>query len=205
VGRIVRFRPTPAKLTAAAIKLLCQTYQQFIEDATTPPIMLVATFIFDFLCIHPFRDGNGRVSRLLTALLLRQQGFAVGRFVSLERVVEESKEDYYRVLATCSRNWAEGRNEISPWWNYFLTSVRRAYAEFAEKIQSATHRGAKTGLARQAVIEQLGSFTLADLKAQVPSVSPQLLKKVLAEMKKEGHIKVIGHGRSARWEAISSS
>ncbi|MGD0464528.1 MAG: Fic family protein [Tepidisphaeraceae bacterium] len=205
VGRIVRFRPTPAKQTPGAVRRLCDTYQQFIEEEAVPPLMLVATFVFDFLCIHPFRDGNGRVSRLLTALLLQQQGFVVGRFVSLERLVEDSKEDYYRALGTCSRNWAEGRNEIAPWWNYFLTIVRRAYVEFAEKVERATPRGAKSELARQAALAQVGSFTLADLKAQVPSASPQLLKKVLATMKKEGSVKVMGHGRSARWEVTSSN
>ena len=148
VGRIVRFRPTPAKQTPGAVRRLCGTYKQLIEEGAVPPLMLVATFVFDFLCIHPFRDGNGRVSRLLTALLLQQQGFVVGRFVSLERLVEDGKEDYYRALARCSRNWADGRNEIAPWWNYFLAIVRRAYAEFAEKVERATPRGAKTELAR---------------------------------------------------------
>jgi Fic family protein len=200
LGRIVRFRPTPAKQTPLAVRQLCQTYARFMEDGTVPPLMLVATFVFDFLCIHPFRDGNGRVSRLLTTLLLQQHGFAVSRFVSLERPVEESKEDYYRVLGACSRHWADGRNEIAPWWNYFLTIVRRAYTEFAEKVESATTRGAKSELARQAALAQVGPFTLGDLKAQVPSASPQLLKKVLAALKKEGSVKVVGHGRSARWE-----
>ena len=91
-----------------------------------PPLLLAATFVFDFLCIHPFRDGNGRVSRLITTLLLESQGFPVARYISLERLVEERKEDYYRVLAECSRGWHEGRNEILPWWNYVLATVRSA-------------------------------------------------------------------------------
>ena len=185
------------------MRQLCDAYKRFVEDATVPPLMLVATFVFDFLCIHPFRDGNGRVSRLLTTLLLQEHGFAVSRFVSLERLVEESKEDYYRVLATCSRGWTEGRNEMVPWWNYFLSIVRRGYAEFADKVEQASPRGGKTSLARQAVLAQVGPFSLADVKAQVPSASTQLLKKVLATLKKEGHVKVIGHGRGARWEVMS--
>jgi Fic family protein len=162
--------------------------------------MLVATFVFDFLCIHPFRDGNGRVSRLLTTLLLEQHDYVVGRFVSLERLVEGSKEDYYRVLGECSRRWAEGRNEIAPWWNYFLTIIRRGYSEFAEKIERASCHGAKTELARHAALGQVGPFTLGDLSGQVPSASPQLLKKVLAALKKEGRVQLTGRGRSARWQ-----
>jgi Fic family protein len=202
VGRIVRFRPTSAKQTPDAVRQLCETYARLLEDATTPALMLVATFVFDFLCIHPFRDGNGRVSRLLTTLLLQQQGFAVSRFVSLERLVEENKEGYYGVLATCSRGWTDGRNQIAPWWNYFLTIIRRAYAEFADKVERATPLGSKTESARQAVLTQVGPFTLADLKAQVPFVSPQLLKKVLASLKREGRVRAWGHGRSARWEIL---
>jgi Fic family protein len=202
VGRVVRFRPTGAKQTPDAVRHLCEAYKQFTEGRTAPPLMLAATFLFDFLCIHPFRDGNGRVSRLLTTLLLEQQGFAVGRFVSLERLIEESKEDYYRMLETCSRNWAEGRNEIAPWWNYFLTIIRRAYAEFAEKMDRAKPHQAKTELARQAALAQVGPFTLADLNAQVPSASPQLLKKVLGAMKNEGRVQLTGRGRSARWEIL---
>jgi Fic family protein len=204
VGRIVRFRPTSATNTPRAVRQLCESYEQLIRTSAVPPLMLVATVVFDFLCVHPFRDGNGRVSRLLTTLLLQQQGFLVGRFISLERLVEDSKEDYYRVLAACSSNWAEGRNEIAPWWNYFLTIVRRGYAEFAEKIERGTPRGGKTDLAREAALAQVGAFSLSDLKAQMPSVSPQLIKKVLSTLKKEGALKVTGHGRSARWEVTSS-
>ena len=200
VGRIVRFRPTPARQSPEAVMKLCEAYKRSVEERVAPPLMLVATFVFDFLCIHPFRDGNGRVSRLLTTLLLEQHDYVVGRFVSLERLVEGSKEDYYRVLGECSRRWAEGRNEIAPWWNYFLTIIRRGYSEFAEKIERASSHGAKTELARHAALGQVGPFTLGDLSGQVPSASPQLLKKVLAALKKEGRVQLTGRGRSARWQ-----
>ena len=199
VGRVVRFRPTSAKTTPAATAALCETFERFIEDQQVPPLLLIATFVFDFLCIHPFRDGNGRVSRLLTTLLLEQHGFLVARFVSLERLVEESKEDYYRVLATCSKSWGEGKNEIAPWWNYFLSIIRRGYAEFSKQMEQPTTRGAKTSLAREVVLAQVGPFTLGDLKAKFPASSPQLIKKVLASLKKQGRLSVSGHGRSARW------
>ena len=99
--------------------------------------------MFDLFCIHPFRDGNGRVSRLATTLLLQAHGFQVARYVSLERLVEDSKEEYYAILADCSLGWHEGKNEILPWWNYFLSMLRRAYREFERQVESAEARPAK--------------------------------------------------------------
>jgi len=203
-GRVVRFRPSPAKTTPAALRALCSRYHDMTEQSAAPPLLLAATFVFDFLCIHPFRDGNGRVSRLLTTLLLQQHGFTVARFVSLERLVEETRHDYYRVLGLCSKRWDEGRNEIVPWWNYFLTIVRRGYAEFAATVEQAEPHGGKTDMARQTILAQIGSFTLADIRAQMPAVSSQLLKKVLTALKRDGHIRLAGRGRSARWEVVAA-
>jgi len=158
--------------------------------------------VFDFLCIHPFRDGNGRVSRLLTTLLLQSQGLEVARYVSLERVVEDTKEDYYRVLGECSRGWHEGHNEILPWFNYFLGMVRSAYREWEIQVDLAGARPAKSDLTRQTVLDQAGDFTLADLAAQLPEASPQLIKKVLAVLKGEGRVVLSGRGRGARWRVV---
>jgi Fic family protein len=139
---------------------------------------------------------------LLTTLLLQSQGFQVARYISLERLVEESKEDYYRVLGECSRGWHEGRNEIMPWWNYFLGVVRSAYKELEAQVTSATVRPAKGDMVRRIVLEQAGDFTLADLAAQLPSASPQLIKKVLSELKGEGRVRLAGRGRGATWIVI---
>ncbi|MCK4504258.1 MAG: Fic family protein [Candidatus Aegiribacteria sp.] len=106
------------------------------EEEHIPILLVIATYILDLLCIHPFRDGNGRVSRLMTTLLLLENGFEVGCFVSLERIVEESKEDYYRILEKCSRGWHDGTNEIVPWWNYFLGILQRAYGKFELLVES---------------------------------------------------------------------
>lgn len=202
VGRIVRFVPTPAKATPAAVRELCTSYQELTEASSAPPLLLIATFVFDFLCIHPFRDGNGRVSRLLTALLLEQHQMMVTRYMSLERLIEQMKDEYYHVLGRCSRGWSEGRNEISPWWNYFLTIVRRGYSEFEQQVTAAGSHGAKSTLARKVIMSQPAPFTLAELRAQVPAASLQLLKKVLASMKIEGLIRLSGRGRGARWEVV---
>ena len=202
--RRVRFKATPAKETPAAVETLCANYREAVEAGRIPPLLVVATFVFDFLCIHPFRDGNGRVSRLLTTLLLGQHGFAVSRYISMERLVEESKDDYYRVLAECSRGWHKGTNKIAPWWNYLLGVLRRAYLEFARQVESVASRPAKGDLVRQTVLAQVGPFTLADLTRQMPAVSSQLIMKVLAEMKKTNRVRLVGRGRGAYWENAGS-
>ncbi|HEY1219811.1 MAG TPA: Fic family protein, partial [Bryobacteraceae bacterium] len=198
--RSIRFVPVSAKETHATVEMLCHRYRVATDEERLPPLLIVATFIFDLLCIHPFRDGNGRVSRLVTSLLLQAHGFQVIRYISLERIIEESKEDYYRILKLCSQGWHEGKNEILPWWNYFLSTLRRAYKEFESQVESVEARPAKSDLVRRTVLGQVEPFTLADMAIQLPSASPQLIKKVLAEMKNAGQVRLAGRGRGARWE-----
>ena len=198
--RSIRFVPVSAKETPASVELLCHRYRAATDDERIPPLLIVATFVFDLLCIHPFRDGNGRVSRLATSLLLQSHGFQVIRYTSLERLIEESKEEYYRILKLCSQGWHENKNEIIPWWNYFLSTLRRAYKEFERQVESVEARPAKSDLVRRTVLGQVEPFTLADMAAQLPSASPQLIKKVLAEMKDAGQVRLAGRGRGARWE-----
>ena len=195
----VRFVPTSARATPAAMDRLCRNYAEACRAETVPPLLIVATFVFDFLCIHPFRDGNGRVGRLLTTLLLQSHGFEVARYISLERLVEESRAEYYRVLGNCSQGWHEGANEILPWWNYFLGLVRTGYREFETQVESSSARPAKSDLVERTVLAQVEEFTLADLAAQLPTTSRQLIKKVLASLKAEGRVRLTGRGRSARW------
>ena len=200
--RKIRFVPPSAKDTPDIMDTLCRNYREACEDQHVPSLLIVAAFVFDLLCIHPFRDGNGRVSRLTTTLLLKAHGFQVARYVSLERLVEQSKEEYYGVLAECSKGWHEGKSEIVPWWNYFLSVLRRAYKEFEQQVESIEARPAKSDLVRQTVLAQLEQFTLGDLAVQLPSASTQLIKKILAELKKRGKIRLVGRGRGARWEII---
>ncbi|MGA2589168.1 MAG: Fic family protein [Bryobacteraceae bacterium] len=200
--RSIRFVPVSAKETPRTVETLCRNYRAACDEERVPPLPIVATFVFDLRCIHPFRDGNGRVSRLATSLLLQSQGFQVARYISLERLVEETKEEYYRVLKLCSQGWHEGRNEIVPWWNYFLGILRSAYKEFERQVESVEARPAKSDLVRQTVLAQAEWFTLADMAAQLPAASPQLIKKVLAEMKQSGRVRLAGRGRGARWEVI---
>jgi Fic family protein len=147
------------------MEVLCRRYNAVSDGERVPGLLLVATFVLDFLCIHPFRDGNGRVSRLTTSLLLQSQGFQVSRHISLERLIEESSEEYYRVLKLCSQGWHEGKSEIVPWGNYFVSTLRSAYKEFELQVVSVQARPAKSDLVRQTILAQLEMFTLADIAA----------------------------------------
>ncbi|MCX6638546.1 MAG: hypothetical protein NT090_26120 [Acidobacteria bacterium] len=116
--------------------------------------------------------------------------------------MEEGREDYYRVLGVCSRDWQEGRNEILPWWNYLLGVIRAAYREFELQVESVSPRPAKSELVKRTALARVEEFTLAGLSAQLPALSPPLLKKVLAELKKAGKVRLVGRGRGARWSVV---
>jgi Fic family protein len=130
----VRFRAVPAAETPAAVEETCLSYRHALDQERVPPLLATAALVFDFLCIHPFRDGNGRVSRLLTLLALEQLGYEVGRYVSLERLVEESRDDYYDVLRRSSEGWHDGRHDLLPWLSYFLATLRRAWFELEQRV-----------------------------------------------------------------------
>lgn len=132
-GRLkVRFQPIEPALVPSAVEELCLAYKRSIDQANITPLVLVASLVFDFLCIHPFREANGRVSRLLTLLALYQHGYNVGRYVGLERIIEQSKESYYEALQKSSAGWHGGSHDVMPWIHYFLSMVHTAYREFEE-------------------------------------------------------------------------
>jgi len=197
---VVRFQPVPVAQTPAAVEELCLAYRHTIEQGRAPALVAVAGLVLDFLCIHPFRDGNGRVSRLLTLLALYQQGYEVGRYVSIERLIEESKEDYYAVLQRSSEGWHEGAHDILPWLNYFLAALRRAYLAFQQRTgEVQDRRGAKTALVEAAVEGFLGEFTLADLERACPGVSRDMVRRVLRDLQKTGAVECLGRGPGSKW------
>jgi Fic family protein len=146
-----RFEPVAPHLVSEAMDLLHVQFTKFLEEAKIDPLILIPVYVLDFLCIHPFLDGNGRMARLLTLLLLYQAGYGVGRYISLERVVEESKESYYDTLYRSSQGWHEGRHTLVPWTEYFLGTMLAAYKEFENRVGILTDgRGAKTELVLEA-------------------------------------------------------
>ncbi|MFC1708123.1 Fic family protein [Planctomycetota bacterium] len=197
--RRVRFRTTPAKETAKTLEQLLLGYRQVSQQGPHPALLAIASCVFDLLCIHPFRDGNGRASRLLTTLLLGQQGFEVARYISLERLIEQAKEDYYDVLGRSSERWHEGEHDLRPWWNYLLSIVHQAYGELATRVEAASTVSGKSELIRQAILRQLVPFSLSELRARCPGASDALIRKVLSTMKTQGQLRLSGRGRGARW------
>ncbi len=200
--RQVRFIPVLPEDTPQAIEDLCLAYKDLKGGGALPDLLGIAAFILDFLCIHPFRDGNGRVSRLLTLLLLYQMGYYVGLYISLERIVENSKDSYYETLKQSSQNWASSKHDIIPFCHYFLGLIKAAYRELEDKV-AVEIGGGKSNLILQEIATMADEFSFAELKEQVTNVSPQLVKKVLSKMKAEGLITVSGKGRSAKWRKIS--
>ena len=171
-----------------------------------PPLLLVATFVFDLLCIHPFRDGNGRVSRLTTTLLLQSHGFQVARYISLERIFEETKIGYYDTLETSSQGWHESAHDPMPWIRYFWCVLLRTYGEFADRVGAlGRYRGAKSDFVRAAALARIAPFRLAELQRDCPGVGRELIKRVLQQLKAEGVLVVEGRGAGARWRRIERS
>ena len=183
-----------------AVEEMCLLYRHALDQEHVPALVAVACLVLDFLCIHPFRDGNGRVLRLLTVLGLYHHGFEVGRYISVERLIEESKEDYYAVLQASSTDWHNGKHDQLPWLNYFLAIVRRVYVQFEERAgQVKSPRGAKTALIEAAVISFVGEFGLSDIERACPGVSRDMVRRILQEMQRNGSIECLSKGRSAKW------
>ncbi len=198
--RSVRFTPLNAKDTASAMENLCESYQNEMKNSQLPVLVISSLFILDFLCIHPFRDGNGRVSRLLNLLSLYQSGFNVGKYVSLERIIEENKESYYEALKISSQGWHQQKHDSLPWINFNLSILRQAYKEMAESIdQKDRFISGKGEIVEAAVLKQIGSFSLREIQQQCPNVSTQMIKKVLNDLKKGRQVILVGRGRGARW------
>lgn len=201
----IRFRCVTAEETPEAVAELCERYRQAFEDHAVPPLMAVAALVLDFLCIHPFRDGNGRVSRLVTLLALYQHGYDVGRYISLERLVEESQDEYYESLYRSSNRWHECQHDLAPWFNFILAIIRRAYAELAEIAGNAkAPRDTKAELVLAAIRSYQGEFRLTDLQRDCPGVGRDWIRTILANLKESGDVACSGRGSGARWRLLTN-
>lgn len=204
--QIVRFQPVSALATPKFMERLVTLFSRSLDEQKTDPLLLIASFIFDFECVHPFGDGNGRIGRLLTLLLLYRAGYEVGRYISLERIVEESKETYYDALLKSSHGWHEAKHDLRPWWNYFLGMLTAAHKEFEARVGTITSaKGAKREMVRQAITRMAGRFAVGDLKRVCPGVSYPTLQRALADLKKERKIRCLGRGPDAQWERIEGA
>ena len=197
----VRFTPTRAVSTPQAMATLVTQYRGALEDRSAEPLVLLPLAVLDFLCIHPFTDGNGRVSRLLASLLLYHCDYHVGRYISIERIVEQSRETYYQALERSSRGWHDDVHDVHPWLRYFWGVLIRACDEFEERV--ATLKGSKTEQVRAAVERRVGAFGIADVERDAPGVSRDMVRHVLRQMREAGLVRVEGVGRGAKWRAVA--
>lgn len=194
----VRFRPVPAWETAASVDELCKAFLEAKNEVD--PLLLNGMFILDFLCIHPFNDGNGRMSRLLTLLLLYQSDFIVGKYISIEKIIEESKETYYEALQDSSVNWHENENDYKPFVNYMLGVIINAYKEFEARVKLLTDpRLSKADRIREIIKNRIGTITKSELLEMNPDISDTTVQRTLADLLKSGEIEKIGGGRYTKY------
>ena len=197
----VRFKTVPADQTAQAMSEMIELWTCGLQERWVHPIILVATLNLDFLCIHPFRDGNGRVSRLLLLLTCYHAGLEVGRYISLERLIEQNKERYYETLEQSSQGWHEEKHDPWPYINYLLSILKFAYREFEDRVaQLKSPRGAKTEQVKAAVKAFSRTFTLYELECACMGVSRDMVRKVLRDLQEAGLVECLGRGPGAVWQ-----
>ena len=192
----VRFQPVPAWETSEAMDTLCGAFRDALADSELDSLILIPMFILDFLCIHPFNDGNGRMSRLMTLLLLYQSGYFVGKYISIERLIADSKETYYEALQDSSAGWHEGTNDYLPFVRYMLGIVVAAYREFTSRVDILITRGlSKPERVREIIRSTTGRITKTQIMKQCPDISQKTVERALKELMDSGRIIKIGGGR----------
>ena len=196
----IRFSPLAPHLTEDGMRDLHTDYHEAVKAGTWDQLLLIPFYILDFLCIHPFSDGNGRMARLLTLLALYHHGYEVGRYISLERIIEKTKESYYDTLFISSQGWHEGKHDVWPWTEYFLSTLLAAYSEFETRFDRvSTGRGSKTDTVKNAISSFTADFTIQDVETACPMVSRDMIRRVLADLKKSGSLDCLSRGRWAKW------
>jgi Fic family protein len=195
----IRFKTLPPFLVPSAMEELYKNYRRISNDGSVDKLVLIAGFVLDFLCIHPFSDGNGRTARLLTLLLLYRAGFYVGQYISLERIIEQTKDGYYAALGHSDDGWHDNQHNLEYWLSYLSRILLAAYHELDEGVGKV----ARPSLT-QNVIEIIASLELSFTSGQIinalPHENPQSIRNILQALRKEGHISSEGIGRAACWK-----
>lgn len=192
----IRFKPVPAWQTAESINDLCSAFNEIIESENVDPLLLIPMFILDFLCIHPFDDGNGRMSRLLMLLLLYRSGYIVGKYISLEKIIENSKESYYEILKESSYGWHENENNYEPFVRYTLGIIVSAYREFESRVILVSKVNvSKSERISEIIKGHIGKITKSEIMKLCPDISQTTVQRTLNNLLENGQITKIGGGR----------
>ena len=198
-----RFIPVPAFQTADAIDELCSRFLEAWEADRIDKLVLIPMFILDFLCIHPFNDGNGRMSRLLTLLLFYKAGYIVGKYVSMEMLIEKTKETYYEALQASSTGWHECENSYEPFVKYYLGIILKAYNEFESRVEHLKNRSLSKPERIKAVIDQkVGKITKKEIMELCPDISKVTVERTLTDLVKSGYIAKVGAGPATAYVRI---
>ena len=198
-----RFIPVPAFQTAEAMDELCSRFLEAWEADHMDKLVLIPMFILDFLCIHPFNDGNGRMSRLLTLLLFYKAGYIVGKYVSMEMLIEKTKETYYEALQASSAGWHENENNYAPFVKYYLGIVLKADNEFENRVEHLKNRTLSKPDRIKAMIDQkVGKITKKEIMELCPDISKVTVERTLTELVKSGYIAKVGAGPSTGYVRI---
>ncbi len=196
----VRFQPLSAFETPEAMERLCDAFIEEVNRGEIDPLLLIPMFVLDFLCIHPFNDGNGRMSRLLTLLLLYRAGYVVGKYISIETLIEKTKDTYYDVLQQSGIGWQESKNDYLPFLEYYLGIVLYAYREFSSRVELLTTKGlSKTDRVRIVIENKVGKITKKEIMEICPDISQTTVEKALSDLVKQGVILKIGGGRYTQY------
>lgn len=199
-NKFVRFRPLPAWETPEAIANLCAAYNEAINRCEADPLLIIPMFIIDFLCIHPFNDGNGRMSRLLTLLLLYQHDYIVGKYISLEKLIEKTKDGYYEVLQKSSIGWMEDENDYEPFVKYMLGIITAAYRDFFERAKMVEEKKVpKPDRIEELIKNHVGTITKSEIIENTPGISQTTIQRTLTELVKKEKIIKIGGGRYTKY------
>ena len=192
----ILFEPLPPYETPAAIDSICENYNRVSAAQEIDDLILIPVFIHDLLCIHPFNDGNGRMSRLLSTLLLYRAGYVIGRYISLESKIAQNKDLYYATLEQCQTGWHENQEDPTPFIKYLLRIILAAYRDFEERIDIVGGRQNAAAIVRRAVSGRIGKFTKSELLELCPTISRTSVEGALRQLIKEGAISRHGSGRA---------
>ncbi|MBO5252326.1 MAG: Fic family protein [Clostridia bacterium] len=192
----ILFTPLSPFETPEALDRICEEYNRMIGNMELEPLIAIPTFIHDFLCIHPFNDGNGRMSRLLTTLLLYRSGFYVGKYISLEAKIAKNKDLYYEVLNRSQYGWHDGTNDAVPFIKYLLGTVLAAYKDFSDRYTLVEEKLPAIETVRKAVQNRIGRFTKQDIRELCPALSVSSVEGALRKMVAAGELKREGQGKN---------
>ena len=199
----ILFTPLSPAETPIALERLCTTFNFAIGRGKADSLLLIINFIKDFLCIHPFNDGNGRMSRVLTTLLLYRSGYFIGKYISLEKKIENTKDIYYQVLQESSEDWHEGSNDNTPFVKYMLRIILSAYRDFEERLEIIGSNNSSYNKVKQFVDSSIGRFTKSDVMSGIPTISKASVENALKSMVENGSIERHGSGKATYYLKIN--